>query len=216
MEADVSSRPILLAAVVLGAFGIAGTALVSFTHEHTKARILENERQALLTQLEALVPAATVDNDMIADQAAVKDPELLGTPETRVYRGRLEGQPVAAVFTTVAPNGYSGPIKLLVAVRQDGSLGGVRVVSHHETPGLGDKIELDRSDWVLAFAGKSLENPAEGRWKVRKDGGDFDQFTGATITPRIVVRAVKNTLLYYRKAGAEVFALPALPAEDAQ
>lgn len=211
-----NSRPILLAALILCAFGIAGTALVSFTHERTKERILENERQALLTQLEALVPAATVDNDMISDQAIVIGPELLGAPETRVYRGRSQGQPVAAVFTTVAPNGYSGPVKLLVAVRQDGSLGGVRVVSHRETPGLGDKIELDKSDWVLSFEGKSLDNPLEDRWKVRKDGGDFDQFTGATITPRIVVRAVKNTLLYYRKAGNKIFDLPTAPAEDSQ
>jgi len=211
----VNSRPILLAAAVLCAFGIVGSALVSFTHQQTEDRILENERQALLTQLEALVPAATVDNDMIHDLATVSDPDLLGAAETLVYRGRRQGEPVAAVFNTVAPNGYSGPVNLLVAVRTDGTLGGVRVVSHRETPGLGDKIELDKSEWVLSFDGKSLNEPPEGRWKVRKDGGVFDQFTGATITPRIVVQAVKNTLLYYRKAGLSVYDLPVVAAAAA-
>jgi electron transport complex protein RnfG len=98
----------------------------------------------------------------------------------------------------VVPDGYSGPIKLLVAVNYDGTLGGVRVISHKETPGLGDKIEESRSDWVLGFNGKSLTDPLLEKWKVKRDGGIFDQFTGATITPRSIVSAVKHTLLYER------------------
>ena len=207
-----NKRAILLAAAVLCAFGVAGAGLVSFTHEHTREKILENEREALLRQLNALVPADTIDNDIISDLVQVSAPELLGPPETTVYLGRRDGLPVAAVFTTIAPNGYSGPIKLLVAVRRDGTLGGVRVIAHRETPGLGDKIELEKSDWVLAFDGKSLGDPPEARWGVRRDGGDFDQFTGATITPRIVVEGVKNTLLYYRGVGEELFRMP--PAEN--
>ena len=199
---------ILIAALVLSAFGITGTTLVAFTYDQTRDRIAENERQALLRQLTALVPAGTVDNDMISDKVTVRSPDMLGTPETTVYLGRRGGEPVAAVFATVAPNGYSGPVKLLVAVRRDGTLGGVRVVSHRETPGLGDKIELEKSDWVLDFDGRSLGNPPAARWTVRKDGGDFDQFTGATITPRIVVAAVKRTLLYYRTDGQRLFASP--------
>jgi len=206
---------IVIAALVLTAFGVAGTALVAFTHHQTGDRIAENERQALLRQLDALVPVESVDNDMIADRVTVSDPEMLGAPETTVYIGRRTGEPVAAVFTTVAPDGYSGPVKLLVAVRRDGTLGGVRVVSHRETPGLGDKIELEKSEWILGFDGRSLGDPPAARWTVRKDGGDFDQFTGATITPRIVVTAVKKTLLYFRDHQQTLFATPKQPAATA-
>ena len=199
---------IIIAAGVLGAFGIAGAGLVSFTYEQTREQILENERQALLSRLDALVPGASIDNDIITDRITVSDPGLLGAEETTVYLGRKAADPVAAVFTTVAPDGYSGSIKLLVAVRRDGTLGGVRIVAHRETPGLGDKIELAKSDWVLGFNGKSLGDPPEERWAVRRDGGDFDQFTGATITPRIVVKAVRKTLVYYRKVGEELFRMP--------
>jgi electron transport complex protein RnfG len=207
---------VLLAAAVLCAFGVAGAALVSFTWDQTHERIAENEREALLRQLHDLVPADSIDNDIINDRARVTDPDLLGAPETTVYLGRYQGSPVAAVFKTVAPNGYSGPITLLVAVRRDGTLGGVRVIAHRETPGLGDKIELEKSDWVLAFNGKSLNNPPQARWKVRRDGGDFDQFTGATITPRIVVEGVKHTLIHYREAGEELFRQPPADREDRQ
>ncbi len=204
---------IVIAALVLVAFGIAGTSLVAFTHDQTRDIIAENKRQELLRQLGALVPVESIDNNIIVDRVTVSDPGLLGAPQTTVYLGRRGKEPVAAVFTTVAPNGYSGPVQLLVAVLSDGTLGGVRVVSHRETPGLGDKIELEKSDWVLSFSGKSLGNPPESRWTVRKDGGDFDQFTGATITPRIIVTAVKKTLLYYRKAGMDLFAKPVTTAE---
>ena len=109
------------------------------------------------------------------------------------------------MFTTTAPEGYSGAIKLLIAVNTDGKLGGVRVVSHRETPGLGDKIEEEKNDWILQFAGKSLVDPATKNWKVKRDGGAFDQFTGATITPRTVIKAIKNTLLYYSEHGESLF-----------
>ena len=135
----------------------------------------------------------------------VSNVDLLGADNTLVYLGRKDLQPVAAVFTPIVPDGYSGPIKLLVAVRTDGSLGGVRVVSHKETPGLGDKVEERKSDWVYGFRDKSLENPPLDRWKVKRDGGDFDQFTGATITPRSIVNAVKNTLIYYRNHGKNLY-----------
>jgi electron transport complex protein RnfG len=205
-------HPILIAALLLALFGVLGTSLVAFTHEQTKERIEANERLALLRSLQALVPASEVDNDMADDNILVHAPELLGSPATRVYRGRRDGEPVAAVFTSVAPNGYSGPIRLLVGVRRDGTLAGVRVVAHKETPGLGDKIDERKSDWVLAFTGRSLGDPPAERWKVRRDGGDFDQFTGATITPRAVVKAVRRTLEFAQRKGAELYA-PA-PATD--
>ncbi len=194
-----AKHPIIIAAFILGAFAVAGTTLVAFTHGLTKERIAFNERQTLLMSLNALVPKESVDNDMTSDTLTVSHPELLGAAETTVYRGRMMSQPIAAVLTPVVPDGYSGPIKLLVAVRYDGTLGGVRVISHKETPGLGDKIEEARSDWIHSFIGKSLHDPSEERWKVKRDGGVFDQFTGATITPRSIVNAVKNTLLYVKE-----------------
>jgi electron transport complex protein RnfG len=202
-------HPVVLAGVLLALFGMLGSALVALTYDQTAERIAQNEREALLRSLNALVPPDARNNDMIADRFRVHRKELLGTDATTVYRARQDGAPVAAVFTTVAPDGYAGPIKLLVAVRWDGSLAGVRVVAHKETPGLGDRIEEKRSDWVHGFAGRSLGDPPLQRWRVKRDGGVFDQFTGATITPRAIVRAVKNTLIYFKEKRDWLFEQPA-------
>jgi electron transport complex protein RnfG len=145
---------------------------------------------------------------MVNDTLLVHDPELLGAESTVVYRGRMGDEPVAAVLTPVVPDGYSGPIKLLVAVHRDGVVGGVRVISHKETPGLGDRIETEKSDWVLGFSGKSLSNPQAERWRVKRDGGVFDQFTGATITPRAIVTAVKKTLQFVQQNGDRLYSAP--------
>ena len=198
-------HPVVLAGLILTLFAIAGSGLVAFTYWQTADRIALNEYNALLHQLHVLVPEQTIDNDIVHDTVHIQAPELMGEPDTLVYLGRKGGKPVAAVFTPVVPNGYSGPIKLLVAVKMDGTLGGVRVISHKETPGLGDQIEVRKSDWILHFAGKSLGNPPLDRWKVKRDGGVFDQFTGATITPRSIVRAVKNTLIYFKEHGPALF-----------
>lgn len=189
---------VFVAAGILALFAVAGTSLVAFTNVATRDRIEANERETLLRTLSALVPPESVDNDMVLDTLEISDPEQLGAPTTTVYRGRKLGAPVAAVLTTKVPNGYSGPIKLLVAVRYDGSLGGVRVISHKETPGLGDKVEESRTDWVHGFTGKSLGDPPIEKWRVKRDGGVFDQFTGATITPRSIVTAVRKTLIYVK------------------
>ena len=198
-------HPVVLAALTLALFAITGSGLVAFTYQQTADRIAANERASLLRKLNALVPPDTIDNDIIGDRVTVSDRDRLGADQTLVYLGRRQGEPVAAVFTSLVPNGYSGPIKLLVAVRTDGTLGGVRVVSHKETPGLGDKIEVRKSDWVHDFRDKSIGNPAPSRWKVKRDGGDFDQFTGATITPRSIVEAVKQTLIFFGEHGGELF-----------
>jgi len=205
-------QQIFIAAGILALFAIAGTSLVAFTQMATRDRIAANERETLLNTLYALVPKQSVDNDMATDTLQVHDEDQLGAPVTTVYRGRKQGQPVAAVLTTVVPSGYAGPIKLLVAVRYDGTLGGVRVISQHETPGLGDKVEVSKSDWIFGFTGKSLGNPPLDKWKVKRDGGVFDQFTGATITPRSVVQAVKKTLLYVKAHQDALYAKK--PAED--
>ncbi len=197
---------ILLTGLVLFLFAAVGSGLVAFTHEQTRERIAANEKAALLRNLHQLIHPDEHDNDLLADTLEVRDPGLLGTraPVT-VYRAYLEGRPVAVILTPVAPDGYNGTIRLLVGIRADGTLLGVRVLSHHETPGLGDQIEVERSDWILGFAGKSLGKPPEKRWAVKKDGGAFDQFTGATITPRAVVKAVKRTLIYFRKHREALF-----------
>ncbi len=200
-----NKHPVVIAAVLLALFAVTGSGLVAVTYEQTKDRILANEREALLRSLHKLVPETRVDNDMIADVLEVTDPDLLGAASTTVYRGRKADEPVAVVLNPIVPDGYSGPIKLLVGIWRDGTLAGVRVVSHRETPGLGDGIEEQKSDWILGFDGKSLGNPDIGDWKVKRDGGSFDQFTGATITPRSIVKAVKNTLLFYSRERDGLF-----------
>jgi len=201
----INRHPVVIAAVLLGMFAVIGTTLVSLTYESTKERIADNERQALLKKMHLLIPADHIDNDIVNDFIQVSSPNLLGATQTIVYRGRKLSQPVAAVFNIVAPDGYSGSIRMLVAIKSDGTLGGVRIVSHRETPGLGDKIEARKSDWILGFQGKSLNDPQRSRWKVKRDGGDFDQFTGATITPRAVVNAIKRTLIYFQDHKEAVF-----------
>ena len=205
----INRHPVIVAALLLGFFAVLGTALVAVTHEATVERIAENQRRALLEKLYQLIPVDEIDNDMLADTVNVSNPELLGAKQTKVYIGRKNNLPVAAVFESVAPDGYSGTINLLIAVRLDGTLGGVKVVSHRETPGLGDKIDEEKSDWIGGFAGKSLLSPQESRWKVKRDGGEFDQFTGATITPRAIVKAAKNTLLFYRNNQEMLFKIKA-------
>ena len=195
-----SSRQILLSGLFLCLFAVVGTSFVAVTEYNTRQAIAQNERRVLLRNLHALLPAEKLDNDIVSDTRLIPAASLLGTDnESLVYRARLQGNPVAAIFNSVAPNGYSGKIHLLVGVYLDGSVAGVRVLKHAETPGLGDGLEIQKSRWILDFDSKSLNNPDTGKWLVKRDGGVFDQFTGATITPRAVVQAVKNTLLYYRQ-----------------
>lgn len=205
-----NKTPMLLAALVLGSFAAAGVSLVATTHAAMDRRILENARMAMQRKLESIVPKGRYDNDPLTDLILVSSPELLGTTETQVYRVRQGDQPVALILNPVVPNGYAGPIELLVSVLHDGTVGGVRVLRHHETPGLGDQIEEAKSDWVLSFDGKSLSQPPADDWGVRRDGGAFDQFTGATITPRAIVAAVKNTLLYVQTQGEQLYSTPTL------
>lgn len=207
---------ILIAAAILGSFAVGGVGLVAMTHELTDARIAENQRQAMMAKLKAIVPAERMTNDPLADRIEVQDQDLLGAPSTEVYRVRDDGEPVALILRPVVPDGYAGPIRLLVSVLADGRLGGVRVIEHHETPGLGDKIDERKDDWIIEqFTDRSLGNPPMDKWEVKRDGGVFDQFTGATITPRSIVNAVKNTLLYVQQHREELYQQPALGAEPA-
>lgn len=200
-------KHVLRVGAVLGLFAIVATTLVAYTEQNTRQQIKENERQALLDAINTLIPHEQYDNAILQDTIALPKTEELGTEETtQVYRARKQNQPVAVVLTVVAPNGYSGRIKMLVGIYYDGTLAGVRVINHKETPGLGDKIDASRSNWIKQFEGLSLENPASAKWKVKKDGGAFDQFTGATITPRAVVKAVKASLEYFKNHREALFA----------
>lgn len=200
-------RQIAITIIILLLFALLGTAMVAYTYDQTREQIAANERATLLRKLHRLIAPETHNNVLLEDTVSVQDEALLGSENpVMVYRARKDGEPVALVIAAIAPDGYSGPIKLLIGINVDGSLSGVRVVAHRETPGLGDAIDETRSDWIRSFDGKSLQAPDVERWAVRKDGGEFDQLTGATITPRAVVKAVRNALLYYQDHQEALFA----------
>jgi len=193
-------------AILLGLFALIGTGLVALIFTGTEERIAESERQFMLRNLHAVIKPELHDNDIFHDMITVTDPQWLGTKDpVSVFRARKNGQPVALAITPVAPDGYVGPIKILVGITTDGTILGVRVLSHRETPGLGDGIEEKRSDWVLGFNGRSLGNPKKKGWAVRRDGGQFDQFTGATITPRAIVKAVHKALKFFEMNRDKLF-----------
>lgn len=197
---------IMKTAVALVIAAILGSGLVALSHQVTHERITNNERAALVRSLNVLISSDLYDNNLVNDIAYFKNKALLGSDEPVViYRARLQGRPTAAVLSPVTPDGYNGKIHLLVGVDYDGTLIGVRVVSHQETPGLGDMIDARRSNWIFSFNGLSLNSLTRRGWNVKRDGGIFDQFSGATITPRAVVKAVHNALLFYENHKAAIF-----------
>ena len=196
----------LITALNLLVFALIGTALLAITYELTHEPIARSEEQEKLKLVTQIAPSTTYDNDIIKDSAQLPADDLLGNDDTSVaYLGRLKDQPSIAVLQVIAPDGYSGKISLIISIRNDGKVGGVRVISHKETPGLGDYIEIARSKWITVFDGKSLDDPKDDDWKVKKDGGSFDYMAGATITPRAVVKAVHKALQYYAQHRDEMF-----------
>lgn len=186
--------------LILGLFALVTAGIVAATFQGTKERITLEEKRAAEKALLEIIPANRHDNDMLTSVVEVPSEHLsqLGlNGAAEIHVALMDNSPVAVIIPTVAPDGYSGEIKMIVGINSDGSVAGVRVLSHRETPGLGDKVEIRKSNWILSFEGKSLGNPALEKWRVKKDGGEFDQFTGATITPRAVVNAVRNTLEYF-------------------
>jgi len=189
---------VLRNSIILGVFAMATVGMIAVTQQGTKERISDAQRRVQLSALNEILPHEQHDNDLLADSFSVDDYQYLRLSAFRdAYRARQNGEVVAVILPVVAPEGYSGRIDLLVGIYADGSVAGVRAVSHRETPGLGDKIEIGKSQWVLEFNGKSLSMPVPENWAVKKDGGEFDQFTGATITPRAVVKAVYQSLEYF-------------------
>lgn len=193
--------------LLLAGFAVLTALLVASTFLGTQERISAAQRAAEEKALLQIIPRDQHDNAMLDDRlpAPIGDP-LLRLPDTRsIYIARNNGVASAAVIPAVAPDGYSGAIDIIVGVNRDGSVAGVRVLQHRETPGLGDAVDHRKSDWLEGFRGKSLQDPPEARWTVRKDGGEFDQFTGATITPRAVVRATARALTYVEENRGMIF-----------
>lgn len=199
-------NPVAKNGLLLTCFAFACTALVSLTYIQTKPAIeqaeLEN-KYAILTQV---IPDHLHDNALVESCVLVQDDHLLSSREPQqAYVATLNGKPSAIAIETLAPNGYNGAIKLIVGFQVDGQITGVRTLSHQETPGLGDKIEKRKSDWVDTFVGAKVSGRKDPRWAVKKDGGQFDQFTGATITPRAYIAAIKRTALFYQGNKAMLF-----------
>lgn len=188
--------------VILGSFALITAGVLASTYFFTKDRIFAAEQRAANRALLEIIPREQHDNDMLNDvyPLSQKDKIALNLDpknDVSIHIARASGKPVGVIIPSVAPDGYSGAIKLLIGINIDQRIAGVRVLSHKETPGLGDKIDLNKSNWILSFTHKSLVDPAPHNWGVKKDGGDFDQFTGATITPRAVVQQVMHTLEYF-------------------
>ena len=183
---------------LLAVFAVCTTLLISGTFLLTKDRIAVEKRKAEEKALLEIIPRDRHDNSMLDETIAVGPlSEGLGLGEDkRIYVARRDGEVVAVVIPATAPDGYTGEIDLVVGVNADGTIAGVRALSHRETPGLGDKVDLRKSDWILGFEGRSLGNPTLAGWAVKKDKGVFDQFTGATITPRAVVGATLRVLQF--------------------
>ncbi|AWB67867.1 electron transport complex subunit RsxG [Saccharobesus litoralis] len=196
---------------ILAGFAIATTGLVTLTHLLTAPEIAKQQKLATQKNLDEIVSPDTYNNQPSTD--CVIDIDSNGNT-IKIFRARYKesesdkGKAVAAAIESIAPDGYSGRIDLLVALDMDNTILGVRTIKHKETPGLGDKIELAKSPWITHFRSKTIEQNNLQAWAVKKDGGAFDQFTGATITPRAVVNSVKRTSLWFANNKQRIFNLP--------
>ncbi len=190
-------------ALTLIAFALVFTALLVYIFQITKVPIEKSEAAARLALFRQIVPASMHDNDILKDTLTIAPNDLLGNTQPSVAnRARINNAPAAVILEAIAHDGYSGDIKLLIAIKYDGEISGVRVLTHKETPGLGDYIDIAKGDWIKLFDAESLTKTSDGKlaedkWKVKKDGGQFDYMAGATITPRAVVKAVHKALKYF-------------------
>jgi electron transport complex protein RnfG len=201
--ADVS---VARSGLTLAAIAAVCTTLVAFTWQLTDERIAANEQAWLEQSLQPALSGLFFDSGVTESKLTIPAPhELPGSGDAIVYRVYSGESPVAALFVVSARDGYAGAIRLLIGVDVEGAVTGVHVLGHRETPGLGDRIETSKSDWVRQFDGRSLGNPVANGWKIRRDGGAFDQLTGASVTPRAVVKAILQTLQYFESNGPALF-----------
>lgn len=202
--ADVS---VARSGLTLAAIAAICTTLVAFTWQLTDERIAANEQAWLEQSLQPALSGLFFDSGVTESKLTIPAPHgLPGSGDAIVYRVFAGESPVAALFVVSARDGYAGAIRLLIGVDIDGEVTGVHVLGHRETPGLGDRIETSKSDWVRQFDGRSLGDPVADGWKIKRDGGDFDQLTGASVTPRAVVKAIRQTLEYFESNGSTLFA----------
>jgi electron transport complex protein RnfG len=206
-------QSVLKNGVILSVFAMVTSGLIGLTFFGTKDQIAHQQQQKLQVILNAIIEPSSYNNAIANNCALMSSLEYLGSSEPQhIYRALNNDQPVAVAIETTAPDGYSGKIQIVVGLNNDADgnvfISGVRVLDHKETPGLGDKIDLRVNDWVLSFAGKIFNADSVVRFAVKKDGGQFDQFTGATISPRAVVNAVKRSAMYYQQHKDDIFAAP--------
>lgn len=193
--------------LLLAGFALLASALLGLADVNTRDAIKLRQEEDLRASLAEVVPDSLYDNNLLEDTRNIASGnDQLGSDKTLVYLGRKQGKVNAVAFRLAAPDGYSGAISLIMGVDKLGNVLGVRVIAHAETPGLGDKIEAGKSEWIKSFAGHSLQNMTREQWAVKKDGGEFDQFSGATITPRAVVKAVHQGLQFFDNHRPELLA----------
>ena len=191
------------------------TALVAFTYQLTDERIAENEKLWLEQSLQPALSGLFFDSGVSESILTIPAPhELPGSDDAIIYRVYSGDTPVAALFVVSARDGYAGAIRMLVGVDINGAVTGVHVLGHRETPGLGDRVETSKSDWAQQFNGRSLGDPIADRWKIKRDGGDFDQLTGASVTPRAITKAIRQTLRYFNENAVDIFAAAADQEEE--
>jgi electron transport complex protein RnfG len=201
-------RNALRTAAIMLAFAFIGTLLLASVFDVTRAPIEASEKAARLSLFKEILPAENYDNDLLASQVTIAPNALLGNRLPSIANvAKQQQQTAGVILEAIAHDGYSGDIKLLIAIRANGSISGVRVLAHKETPGLGDYIDIAHGNWIKLFDNESLEKTAAEKWQVKKDGGQYDYMVGATITPRAVVKAVKQALQFYQQNKQTLFAV---------
>jgi Na+-translocating ferredoxin:NAD+ oxidoreductase subunit G len=197
----------LKTAAVLIAFALVFTALLASIFQVTKVPIEKSEAKARLALFRQIVSENMHDNDLLKDTVTIAPNLLLGNTQPSIAnRARINNAPAAVILEAIAHDGYSGDIKLLIAIKYTGEISGVRVLTHKETPGLGDYIDIAKDDWIKLFDGESITKTESEKWAVKKDNGQFDYMAGATITPRAVVKAVHQSLQYFEANKDALFA----------
>ncbi len=205
-----ADSPVIRSGITLALIAALCTALVAVTYQVTRERIAANEQAWLEQSLQPALSGLFFDSGVSESVLTIPAPhELPGSEDAVIYRVYSGDSPVAALFVVSARDGYAGAIRLLVGIDINGAITGVHVLAHRETPGLGDRIETGKSDWVKQFNGRSLGDPVADGWKIKRDGGELDQLTGASVTPRAIIKALKETLLYFDANNIVIFAAAA-------
>ncbi|MGB5628574.1 MAG: electron transport complex subunit RsxG [Woeseiaceae bacterium] len=211
-----ADAPVLKSGLTLAVIAAICTTLVALTYQMTRERIADNEQAWLEQSLQPALAGLFFDSGVSESKMTIPAPhDLPGSSDAVIYRVYSGETPVAALFVVSARDGYAGAIRLLVGIDVDGAVTGIHVLAHRETPGLGDRIESTKSDWAMQFNGRSLGNPQASGWKIKRDGGEFDQLTGASVTPRAIIKAIRETLIYFEANSVAVFAAAADGEEEA-